>query len=240
MRDIPSRIEDIKSSKAILTVELQKCRDWLSYGYSDDGWHYLSALLFEYLKNPLLSYSKSILCTYYSLFQPQALMEALFVNKPRAAMKYNGWVPLPWFRYPPSIATNYQHFGPNTKHFGKQELMRTISLYQRLSREGYRPEAYKDGYIKGYFLVMGNDYRFIVTSGQHRMAVLAMLGYQQVKVKIHPQSQRLVDQEHIQTWVNVINGYYTTTLAQQIFELPFHHNGKARAERLGIYRQIYF
>lgn len=224
----------------IIEVELKKCRDWLSYSYSGSGWHYLSALIKEYKKNPHLTYSQSILKTYYENFQPASLQEALFENAARKKHPISkGWPPLPWLKSPRKITKNYQHFGPNSDEFGEREFTRTLTLYHKLAQEGYQPDKYFNGYIKGYFLRYKNDYRFIVVSGQHRMAALGVLGYKRVRVRLKPHFPKCVDLKQAKRWVHVRNGRYSSGLAVEIFKLPFLKNGKERAKKLGLYQKIY-
>ena len=37
----------------------------------------------------------------------------------------------------------------------------------------YHPGLFFDGHICGYLLIKGDDYRFVVTEGQHRIGCLA-------------------------------------------------------------------
>ncbi|WP_028609951.1 hypothetical protein [Paenibacillus harenae] len=38
--NIPIGMAAVYSRAKIVIVELDKCRDWQSFGYTDDGWHY--------------------------------------------------------------------------------------------------------------------------------------------------------------------------------------------------------
>ena len=81
------------------------------------------------------------------------------------------------------------HFGPNTEEFGAGELKRLIPLYKIFKEQGYQPELFFDGYISGHFLIKGDDYRFIVTEGQHRVACLAALGYDTIRCRFSSEPQ---------------------------------------------------
>ena len=58
-----------------------------------------------------------------------------------------------------------------------------MPLCKIFKEQGYQPELFFDGYISGHFLIKGDDYRFIVTEGQHRVACLATLGYDTIRCR---------------------------------------------------------
>jgi len=238
--NFPDGMEAIYHKSKIVQVDLEKCRDWQSFSYTDDGWHYYSALINEYINNPNLIYSESILKTYHDRYQPTSLQDVLFENSliDKPPIHKNG-PPLPWMKISPRFGKVYQHFGPNTDSFVMKDFNLIINLYNKLSKEGYHPEKYQDGYIRGYFLKNYDDYRFIITNGHHRIAALAILKYKKIAVMIDPASPRVVDIEKINEWVNVINGVYSKKLATKIFKIPFTKNGKEKAKALGLYKKIY-
>ena len=100
--------------------------------------------------------------------------------------------------------------------------------------QGYHPELFADGYITGYLLVKGDDYRFIVTEGQHRVACLVALGYERIKVRFSqkPEYPRVVVFEDVKKWPQVVNGAYSQNLALKVFE-RFFAEGVGK-ERMGL------
>ncbi|WP_054023711.1 hypothetical protein [Bacillus sp. FJAT-28004] len=238
--NIPTGMNAIYSNSEIIQVELKKCRDWLSFSYTDDGWHYQSALIRQYINDPTLQYSKSILKQYYDRFQPHCLQEILFENRTTDLPPiHKAGPPMPWLASPPRFGKIYQHYGPNTDSFIKNEFSRTIDIFEQLNQSSYQPEKYQNGYIRGYFLKNGSDYRFIVTNGHHRMAALAILKYETIKVMIDPKISRVCDIQEVNAWINVRNGIYPQKLALDIFNIPFTKNGKEKALSLGLYSKIY-
>lgn len=238
--NFPSGMNAIYSKSEIVQVELHKCRDWLSFSYTGDGWHYQSALIRQYINNPRLQYSESILKQYYDRFQPNCLQEILFENlKQDLPPIHKAGPPLPWLASPPRFGKVYQHYGPNTDTFIKNEFSRTLDIFRKLSKSSYQPEKYQDGYIKGYFLKKESDYRFIVSNGHHRMAALAILNYDTIKVMLDPKMSRVCDIQEVNTWINVRNGIYSKKVALDIFKIPFTKNGKEKAISLGLYSKIY-
>ncbi|MCA0754944.1 hypothetical protein KP806_07765 [Paenibacillus sp. N4] len=239
--NIPVGAEAIDHQSQIVVVELQKCRDWLGYSYTANGWHYSGATIKQYILNPQLTYNDSILKIYYEKFQPKSLIEALFIKNNKITIPNDEqWPALPWLHvaYKPRNS-NYQHFGPNPDHYGKTEFSKTIDLYKKLSKNGYQPKSHRDGFIRGYFLKHYDDYRFVVSGGQHRIAALAMLGYKNIEVKIQPSYQRVIDIQKVHKWINVRNNKYNQEEAIQIFNLYFNENGKNKAKKIGIYSKIY-
>ncbi|KRE46330.1 hypothetical protein [Paenibacillus sp. Soil522] len=94
---LPGGTEAIYHKPQIVFVALEKCRDWLGYSYTGNGWHYSSATIKEYTLNPKLTYDHSILKIYYEKFQPKSLIEALFLNNNNIKNAIVAkWPALPW------------------------------------------------------------------------------------------------------------------------------------------------
>ncbi|WP_406945519.1 hypothetical protein ACJA3J_03350 [Halobacillus sp. SY10] len=96
---------------------------------------------------------------------------------------------------------------------------------------------HRDGYVRGHFLRNGEDYRFKVTGGQHRMAVLGVLGQTDLDVKLQPDWKRVIDIRHIDQWEQVKNGTYSVRAAQKVFHCYFQTTGKEKAEKYGLLKK---
>lgn len=83
-------------------------------------------------------------------------------------------------------------FGPMSDDNILTELKRLSALLVDIRQNGYLPEIHSDGYIRGQIISYKNKNKFLVYAGQHRLAVLAALGYKQILVKKHPGTQPLV------------------------------------------------
>ncbi|MDV2583344.1 hypothetical protein [Alkalibacillus haloalkaliphilus] len=233
---IPKGMKALKSSSSFVEVEIDRCCDWQGLYCSDEGWHYFRAVLQEYKENPKLKYEKSILKIYYKKYQPQTLLECLFYGEENQYehLVTNELLELPWGIRFKSPDKNHQHYGPNSKSFGEKEINRIINVYESISTEGYQPEKYKDGYIRGFYLRRGDDYRFMITGGQHRLAALKELGYESIVVKIHVKDKRVVDRKDVKNWKNVREGMYNEELALKVFDQFFDQNGREKAEKIGV------
>ncbi len=103
-----------------------------------------------------------------------------------------------------------------------------------LFTHGYLPEIFPDGYIQGYLLKDGEDYRFIVTEGQHRMAAIGLLGEKTIKVRFDLNWLPIIDRAKLKKWPQVISGLYSDTVAEKVFRYYFEENGRRKAEQLGL------
>lgn len=178
----------------------------------------------------------SILYRYYSRFKPKSLGEALtgspkqqltgtFANPP-------DWPALPWLTHRLTPSDGNQHFGAFTRKSITSHHIRCSYLYRKIKKQGYQPQRYKDGYIRGYFLKYGNKYRFVVTGGQHRVAALAVLGQTTFKARIQPGYPRVVDVNQVNSWPQVTAGVYSPSQARRVCRLYFQLNGLEKAKRL--------
>lgn len=158
----------------------------------------------------------------------------LFSGNAKVPALRQGWIGYPWMwdKEKPLILKNIHNqtrpggnhfFGPNTDEFGEQEFQRLIKLYDAFKKQDYIPEAFADGYIGGYILIKGDDYRFVVTEGQHRIACLAALGYERIRCKFdqRPGYPRTVNYFNIKKWGQVENKVYSRNLAGKVLNRFF-------------------
>lgn len=235
---IPKGRQAIAASSPIVNVRLSVCRDFYGNGYPPYGWHPFTSYLLQIAKNPRLPLQRSALFHYMRRFAPKSMLEAM-TAVPRAKLSADfaglpNWPPLPWTAHRLTPANDRQHFGPLSRREIKHHALRCRVLYEKIRKEGYLPDRYPDGYIKGYFLRDGKRYRFIVTAGQHRMAVLAALGYKTFNARIQPKFPRVVDVAQAGGWMQVTNGTYTRRQAELVFRLYFQLDGTEKARRLGL------
>lgn len=247
-RTIPFGLDSIKSSSSIIEVELEKCRDIQYFSYTTNGWHPFTATIEEHLKNPDKPYNKSILKKFYDAFQPKNRQEQWLEEEKKSIKPLcQGWPNYPWDLMAKVIPKRFftdllrerggnQHFGPNSYTFGKDQYKRLINTYKMITMNGYHPEIFPDGYVKGFLQVKDNDYRFIIVEGQHRIAALSLMGVETLYCKFiqeehHPQ---IVNYNERDDWKQVKNGLYTREVAERIFIKFFKENGSEKARRLGL------
>lgn len=231
----------------IFYVDIDIIRNKHFYSYSKDGWHPFTAFLKEYISNPSIDYDNSILKRYYELFKPKNQAEALFVQEDEtmAPLNSNSAMSLlmPWSLYP-RIFLSEKHLdkshgmhiqGPVSREKGKFEFNRLIELYLSIKTHGYDySKESATHFISGFFLRKGNDWRFILTSGHHRTAVLSALNYFTIPMTFKRSFPRVIDYEDINEWPQVKKGHISRNLAEKVFLEYFNDNGVSKAKKIGI------
>ncbi len=130
-----------------------------------------------------------------------------------------------------------QGFGPVSNTKGALELQRLIQTYESVRQHGYRPSPNYDGDIRGYFLCRPDDYRFIIRQGLHRTAVLAVLGYESIRVKFYPFYPRAIFEHEAGHWPQVKQRFLDLGTALSIFYKFFTEKGNQLACRLGLLKK---
>lgn len=243
---VPFGFDAITSPSALVDVEIDKCRDLQGFGYTEPHWHPFVALLEQYRITADLTYEESVLRRFYGAFRPENRYEQFFgrQSKPVPPL-HEGWAPAPWLNgrvqhiatERPETRPGGTHFhGPNTDEFGKSEFDRVLRAYNLMQSQGYMPEIFPDGYIQGFFLKRGDDYRFVITEGQHRIAALAVLGHKVIRCHIAPEAYypRSVDIDRVHRWPQVRSGLYSVALASRMFRRFFDEDNRARLEEWGL------
>ena len=107
------------------------------------------------------------------------------------------------------------------------------NLTVSIGTDGYHPDKFptRQGHITGYWLSDGENNKFYVTAGNHRMAVIAALLDEKVPVVfekkeyckqrdlIHRDSfQNIYRSADVEMWPSVRSGFITVTTALQIFD----------------------
>ena len=232
---IPKGVKAMDGNSSIVTVQVNKCCDWLGYTFTEGGWHYLSAVIKEHKRNPTISFKDSILYKYYQLFQPKSIQDCLSINSDEGFPSItNNILELPWGTAFKLDRTDDHHYGPKTDSFIKNQISRTVLIHKKLASEGYQPDNNVDGYIKGHFLKKNNDYRFLISGGQHRIASLGVLGYDKIQVKVYHKWERVIDVENVQSWSRVRDGKYDKRAAVTIFNSYFTNTGQEKAKKLNL------
>ena len=197
--------------------------------FGNQGWHHLRKTLAEYDEDPAIEPRSTTLYRYLKGFRPQSISA---LADPQAE-----GTQLPLFVYPwgtfrrGEIATRKDPWtsrfcGPSTDEFAADEFHRTIGLYVRMKREGYRPASYGNTYIGGTFLVgIDGSRRFVVLQGNHRMAILAHLGVRRIDVRNVRGWLTEVREADAARWPLVLSGQCSERHARQVFRWFFDNDG---------------
>ncbi|MFO7545870.1 MAG: hypothetical protein R6W77_10285 [Trueperaceae bacterium] len=217
------------------------------------GWHPFVAVLHQLAANPELRYEDSVLARFYQRFQPRNQVELLFPRDVAAAHAdaalafapmRQGYAPLvPWQlalergsdRGEHGLGPEHGHqsFGPVSSDKGRTEFARLRSTFVSIRDHGYQP-ARATGEISGLFVLRGDDYRFVIRAGHHRMAALAALGAATARVGFFHRDPRAVNAEAIRTWPLVREGIFDEELAMRFVDQLFAEDQSWRGRDLGL------
>ncbi|MAM71947.1 MAG: hypothetical protein CMP91_12475 [Gammaproteobacteria bacterium] len=204
--------------------------------FGERGWHHIKITLQEYDSIGILYPEESTLWLYLKKFIPTSISVLAGVNDvdtfpvftyPWALFEKNG---MPVTKCPEKS----RFCGPSSDQFIKDEFIRIINLYQRIKQYGYRPNLYPNSYISGIWL-LANDgsKRFIVTQGNHRMAVLSHMGINKLPVRVKPGKSSMVYEKDIPKLPKVKSGLCSQEHAQKIFDYFFENDGHNLARMIG-------
>lgn len=219
----------------VFEVPSAKCHFSYLFPYAPDAWNPFVQTLLEYGDGRRRTYEGSVLARYYERFQPTTTLD-LFLGAVEQdetlrrcrtnQLTLDSYAPLvPWAPRPRLLrgekgldATHgSQAYGPVSRLKGQLEFSRLVATYDSIRQRGYRPDGTPDGDIRGYFLRHDDDYRFVVRAGFHRMAVLAALGHERIRVKFYPHYPRLIASAALGEWPQVKAGFMEPAVAKSIF-----------------------
>lgn len=159
-------------------------------------------------------------------FRASSLAEALFGVDDPSLLPLTEIHPLdkflPWDgRMPGELVVDDPNLGDDREARVAVETERIVAIMRSFAERGYCPEAFRKGFIRGYFLVRGDDYRFYVKGGRHRVAVLAALGESPVRVRLASHTPRFVDIADVDRWPHVRSGFVSRDLALRVMHSFF-------------------
>jgi len=165
-------LENIISDHSLFRVPIDKFSGFEGHHYNDHDPLVRTSL--ELLENSDLEYSQSFLFNYYKSFQPQTYGEVYRLKKDNKlhTLSQTSFFH-PWIHSTPTSEFRQGLFGP--KHITNviHRMTRLKNLINNINKFGYIPDA--NDIVKGYILLKNNDYRFLITSGHHRVAVMAAI-----------------------------------------------------------------
>lgn len=210
-------------------VDLKDCRTIFASSFTNDGWHHVIQTLQEYDENSDISYQETTLYRFLKYFTPNSICDLIDCDQ-------NCSLPLfsyPWGAFHKKKSSSdkkdvlaSRFCGPSSDEFISEVYQRIISLYDIVKKEGYQPWKYSHSFIEGVWLIKNKkEKRFVVLQGNHRLAILAHLGYSHLKVRLLQGSVKKVELKNLCYWPNVVNGLCQPEVAKNIFNLFFDENG---------------
>jgi hypothetical protein len=114
-------------------------------------------------------------------------------------------------------------FGPVSERKGNLEFDRIRATLDRISRRGFRVDRDGVGNIEAICLDSGGDWRcFVVAAGQHRIAALAALGYDEIVVQVRREGLGgVIRREDAPRWPLVRDGTLSENQARAMFDRMF-------------------
>jgi len=225
-------------------IPVSRCRSSL-LGFKPDQSPFFNTL--KAYERGRTSFQQSPLATYYRQFQPKTMADVLGFKSETLDRFHAMATVMPWSHVHPhqrferfcvnssdpgglflskegaqhglQPGKDYgcQFFGPVSDAHGELEFQRLISVYERISEDGFQPQQF--GYIHGEFLIDGNNWVWIAIGGKHRFAVLSALGFERIPIANRARwSAMFVRRSEVDFWPNVRNGLFSRDEALDVFD----------------------
>jgi hypothetical protein len=249
--ELPPGVRRVADTRFL--VDVDHISTYCGFSLVDGGWHPFLELLREYERDSGLRYEDSVLCRLYERFTPATVGAAIFPSSEdppapldrmpaehevmkrlwqldrRAVGALTAQAP-----YTPILDGHTRYFGPKTPAAGTEHFDRVIDLYESVRRHGYDPARFGGGRPRGYFLVRGDDYRFVISRGNHRVPALRLLGVRQIVATCRVHHPPVVDERQLRRWTIDEGGAYPRATAEALFDAMFSTTGRERAQELGL------
>ena len=180
----------------------------------------------EIYRNPEINIEESFLYNFYKKFQPQNYGELYKLSNKNSLKKISSHIDFkPWIHdFPNYDKKSKGIFGPIDKIEIQHRIIRIKNLFANIEKYGY--VSNERDIIKGYLLLMKNDYKFLVTSGHHRIAVLKTINlfnkekFNKISVKFDKKraSQKIIDIKNINKWPAVSSNFCSKEDALELFK----------------------
>lgn len=244
------------SAVAGFRISLAKITTPFGFSFDPDGWHPYVAVLQRWLAGDSDSRVRAPLVELYERFRPETVQEAILEHRKERLEPLCYWPAEAgllsiWSLTPDRVRRalvraqrlrserqTRQFIGPAPDWFIEKDLERLIKLLQSIRGEGYRPEVFGAPPLSGYFLVRGQDYRFVCRHGNHRLAALSCLGQREVVVSVARRVVPIVRHDDLAWWSVERGGLYPSTLIEELFQKMFDETGVAKARALGMREAI--
>ena len=179
----------------------------LGFGFKKGRNHPFTNAMVAYKQNKALNAKHSPMYAFYHHYQPKTLHEAFLGYSSNNASVLNAspkMYHVPWMKAIPMGGighhldeTHGSHFlGPVSDALVNNEFKRLSRIFNSIARDGFDVEKQTDT-IRGYFLRQGDQHRFIIVGGNHRVGVLSAMESSHIPVMLHLERPRVVDREDL-------------------------------------------
>jgi hypothetical protein len=217
-------------------VPLEKIRYFSGVAFSPQQHHFV-----RYLLEGVPS-----LRSFYELHQPRNQFETNFLYGKQSGdfleiappTTRAPWNPEPFLhggdRNHLSIGKGHQGYGPVEEARVQWEAKRLRRIEKSFRRVGYRSELSSSEPNPRFALLLrddhAEDYRVMVTAGNHRIAVLAFLGWPLIPMNRQP-SYPTISLRQLESWPGVIDGTYSAEAARDYFLSYFRDDNQVLLPR---------
>ena len=248
---LPAGCERIGTAR--FTVDLDKVITYCGFSYLPGGWSPALALLHQYQDDPSLRYEDSVLCELYERFQPATVHEALFDEESDPLTPFDrmpsahSTMRFLWGlerRQVQRLVAGHPHevplddhsrfYGPKSDAAGARHFERFISTYESIREHGYRPDDFGGGTAQGYFLVRGDDYRFVANRLNHRLPAMRLLGVHTLVARPLVGHPPVIEEAHLERFSTGNGGAYPLEVVRALFDQMFTSTGAQKAQALGL------
>ncbi len=226
-----------------LEVPVNKIINPLGYKFGSNDYN----PFVQTLRNQALKYEVSALKKYYDNFQPSNAAEALGANfhkpfKLNELPAYSCRFLTPWSSHTPESAIKQVQIdtlnenreygnlnigieggdllhGPVKLEKGEIEFKRLKRVFDSIKKNGYKRNNSLDGDIKVYLLKKGDEYRYLILSGNHRLAAAVALGMEYIPVRLL--AYHIINLDDIDSWPQVRIGLWDKENAKIYFNYLF-------------------
>jgi hypothetical protein len=241
----------VDASDGSMTVSLDRMVNRAGFPFSSDGWHPLIAALTEQLNGPPSAVRDSVLMRFYQGFQPATVQDVLLdgIDVPGATMAswpavdglLDIWSTKDWQVQDArrTVAAGRalplsQFRGPMLTEEVAVHLDRLVAIHASLAEDGYRPTSFGARFVTGYFLTSGDQYRFVVGHGNHRVAAMSLLGHGEMRVTFRRGHRPVIAEERLHRWTTAHGGLLRPDEVQAVFDRFFRDDSRSRAAALGL------
>ena len=198
----------------------------------------------EYISGHAKNYQDSSLYVFYNNYQPSTMIEYLHLDKVEnntlnelpASGAFFPWqdrnpVKRVAERVKEIEKDNKEHkskldtddgdsfYGPVSLEKGQLEYNRLIKTYNSIVTHGFKVDLKGTNNIGAVILENDHQYRYLINPGQHRVAALSALNYQDITLQVN--KNLIVRRSEVSYWPGVVNGYFTEIEALKIFDRIF-------------------
>ena len=180
----------------------------------------------EIYKNPGINVEESFLYDFYEKFQPKNFGELYKLNSENSLKKISSYIDFkPWIHDFPNYKEKTKGiFGPIDRIEIKHRILRIKNLFANIEQYGFISN--ETDIIKGYLLLINNDYKFLITSGHHRIAVLKTINmfnkkkFNNILVKFDSKksTKKIINIKNIQKWPALASSFCSENDALDFFK----------------------